>query len=62
MTTLEPTQRVTLFMTPAIVKHARAQAVVEDTTLTTLVENALIHYLPKETIVKKIELKPKINS
>lgn len=50
-------QRVTIFMHPAIAKHARAQAVVEDITLTELVEKALVNYLPKETIIKKIELK-----
>ena len=46
-------QRVTLFVNPSILKHARAQAVVEDLTLTALVEKALINYLPKETIIKK---------
>jgi hypothetical protein len=50
-------QRITLFINPSIVKHAKAQAVVEDVTLTDLVENALIHYLPKETIIKKVDLK-----
>ena len=46
-------QRVTLFLNPHITKHARAQAIVEDLTLTTLVEKALINYLPKETVIKK---------
>lgn len=46
-------QRVTLFIHPAIAKQARAQAVIEDLTLTKLVENALIKYLPKITIIKK---------
>jgi hypothetical protein len=46
-------QRVTLFVNPSILKQARAQAVVDDTTLTSLVEKALIDYLPKETIIKK---------
>jgi len=46
-------QRVTLFIKPAIAKHARVQAVAEDLTLTELVEKALTYYLPKETIVKK---------
>ena len=50
-------KRVTLFLDPLITKHAKAQAVVEDITLTDLVEKALISYLPKETIVKKPELK-----
>jgi hypothetical protein len=49
-------QRVTIFINPAIVKHARAQAVVEDISLTELVQRAIIKYLPKETIIKKIDL------
>lgn len=49
-------QRVTLFLNPDIAKHARAQAVVEDLTLTSLVEKALIDYLPKETVIKKVEI------
>jgi len=50
-------QRVTLFLNPALAKHARAQAVIEETTLTKLVEKALITYLPKETVIKKVEIK-----
>jgi hypothetical protein len=46
-------QRVTLFVNPSILKHARAQAVVEDRTLTSLVEKALVEYLPKATVIKK---------
>jgi hypothetical protein len=49
-------QRVTLFIKPSIVKHARAQAIVEDLTLTSIVEKALIKYLPKETIIRKVEI------
>ena len=49
-------QRVTLFLNPSITKHARAQAIVQDITLTNLVEKALIDYLPKETVIKKIEI------
>jgi len=49
-------QRTTLFITPALVKQARAQAIVEDLTLTTLVEKALIKYLPRETIIKKVDI------
>jgi len=49
-------QRVTIFMNPDITKHARAQAIVEDLTLTALVERALIKYLPKETVIKKVEI------
>lgn len=46
-------QRITLFIHPAIAKQARAQAVIEDLTLTKLVENALNRYLPKITTIKK---------
>jgi hypothetical protein len=49
-------QRVTLFINPDIAKHARAQAVVEELSLTSLVEKALIKYLPKETVIKKVEI------
>lgn len=49
-------QRITLFLHPAIAKQARAQAVIDDLTLTELVERALIMYLPKETIIKKVEI------
>lgn len=50
-------QRITLFINPTIVKHARAQAVLEELTLTSLVEKALIKYLPKEIVIKKSEIK-----
>ncbi len=50
-------QRLTLFIHPGIAKHAKAQAVLEDCTLTVLVEKALINYLPKETVIKKAEIK-----
>jgi len=50
-------QRITLFLAPAIAKQSKAQAIIEDISLTTLVETALIRYLPKETIIKKAELK-----
>jgi hypothetical protein len=43
-------------MNPAITKHAKAQAIVEELTLTALVEKALIGYLPKETTIKKIKI------
>ena len=49
-------QRVTIFIHPALAKHARAQALIEDITLTSIVEKALIKYLPKETIIKKPEI------
>lgn len=49
-------QRVTLFINPELLKHARAQAIVEDKTLTQLVEKALVAYLPEMINI----LKPKI--
>ena len=49
--------RLTLFINPALAKHAKAQAVVEESSLTVLVGRALINYLPKETVIKKAELK-----
>ena len=49
-------QRVTLFLNSSITKHARAEAVVEELSLTALVEKALIAYLPKETIIKKPDI------
>ncbi|MFH1244285.1 MAG: hypothetical protein V1487_01780 [bacterium] len=54
--TTDDKQRVTLFLNPAILKHARAEAVVKDLTLTSLVEKALIAYLPKVTVIKKVGL------
>ena len=53
-------QRITIFMDPAIAKHSKAQAVVEDKTLTELIEKALLSYLPKETIIKKIDIRERI--
>jgi hypothetical protein len=47
-------QRITLFLNPSLAKHARAQAVIDDVTLTVLVERALLSYLPAETVIKKI--------
>ena len=49
-------QRITLFLNPSISKHARAQAVCEDLTLTKLVEKALIEYLPQKTVIKKVKI------
>lgn len=49
-------RRITLFINPLLAKQARAQAVVEDLTLTKLVEMALISYLPKVTTIKKINI------
>lgn len=50
-------QRVTLFINPSIAKHAKAQAIVEEITLTTLIERALTGYLPKKTIIEKAKIK-----
>ncbi len=48
-------QRVTLFINPSVVKHAKAEAIVEGLNLTTLMEKALINYLPKKTVIKKVK-------
>lgn len=56
MTTIKR-QRISLFINPSIAKHAKAQAIVDELTLTALVEKALINYLPKETVIKKLEQK-----
>jgi hypothetical protein len=50
-------QRVTLFLDPKLLKQAKVQAVIEEMSLTSLAERALIRYLPKETIIKKAEVK-----
>lgn len=50
------TQRVTLFLNKSILKQAKAEAILLDTTLTSLVEKALIQILPKETIIKKVKI------
>ena len=50
-------RRITLFLNPCIAKQAKAQAVVEEISLTKLVESALIVYLPKETVISKVEIK-----
>ncbi len=55
--TTKDKQRVTLFLIPDLLKHAKAQAVIEEISLTSLIERALVKYLPKETIIKKIEIK-----
>lgn len=53
MTSSKDKQRITTFMKPSIAKHAKAQAVIEDITLTALIEKALLKYLPKVTLIKK---------
>lgn len=50
-------QRITLFINSSIAKQAKAQAIIEDLTLTGFVEKALIQYLPKETIIKKVDIR-----
>ncbi len=55
MTTTDK-QRTTLFLNPNLLKQAKAQAVVEEISLTTLIEKALVKYLPKETVIKKVEI------
>lgn len=54
MTTNTDKHRLTLFINPALLKQARAQAIVEDMTLTALVEKSMISYLPVETVIKKV--------
>ena len=39
-----------------LLKHAKAQAVIEERSLTALVEMALDKYLPKEIIIKKAQI------
>jgi hypothetical protein len=55
MTDTSNLQRVTLFMDPSIVKHAKAQAIIDEITLTALVEKALLKYLPTETKIRKAD-------
>ncbi len=55
-------QRVTLFLIPGLLTQARAQAIVEGRTLTELVEIALIKYLPKKTVIKKVRINSDIDS
>jgi predicted metal-binding protein len=50
-------QRITLFICRSIAKQAKAQAVVEELSLTGLVEKALLNYLPKETVIRKDEFR-----
>lgn len=52
MTTTDK-QRTTLFLKPNLLKHAKAQAIIEDITFTSLIERALVKYLPDETVIKK---------
>lgn len=54
---MNKTQRVTIFLNPLISKQAKAEAVVQEITLTSLIEKALVKYLPKETVIKKVVIK-----
>lgn len=54
--TTKDRQRVTLFLNPALLKQAKAQAVVEETSLAILTEIALTKYLPKKTIINKAKI------
>ncbi len=49
-------QRVTIFLHHALLKQAKAQAIVEDLSLTTLIEKALVKYLPRETVIRKADI------
>jgi predicted HicB family RNase H-like nuclease len=60
--TINIKQRVTLFLNPNLLKQAKAQAVVEEISLTALVERALVKYLPKETVIKKVTIKTDFDS
>ncbi|RJR27898.1 hypothetical protein C4561_01265 [candidate division WWE3 bacterium] len=57
MKNTETKLRTTVFLRPSLIKHAKAQAVIEEITLTELIERALLKYLPKETIIKKIDFR-----
>jgi len=54
--TTDDKKRLTLFLNPKLLKHAKAQAIIEEITLTALVELALVAYLPKETVIKKVQI------
>jgi len=49
-------QRVTLFLNPDLLKQAKAQAVIEEMSLTILIEKALVKFLPMETVIKKVKI------
>ncbi len=50
--TIDKKQRVTLFLDPNLLKQAKMQALVENESLSVLIELALTKYLPKETMIK----------
>ena len=49
-------QRVTLFLNPGLLKQAKAQAVIDDLSLTALIEKSLVKHLPKETVIRKADI------
>lgn len=49
-------QRVTIFLKPDLLKYAKALTEVEELSLTSLVEKALLDYLPKEIVIKKASI------
>lgn len=55
MTSKKAKQRITIFMDPDIAKHAKAESVIKEITLSELIEKALLSYLPKETIITKAD-------
>jgi hypothetical protein len=46
-------QRVTIFLNPDLIIQAKAQALLEEKSLATLIEHALVNYLPLETRIKR---------
>jgi hypothetical protein len=53
---LSTKQRVTVFIDPGLLKQAKAQALIEEGTLTNLIERALHQYLPTEILIIKPEI------
>ena len=51
--TINKKQRVTLFLDPSLLKQAKIQALVENMSLSVLIERALAKYLPRETVIIK---------
>lgn len=54
--TTDKKKRVTVFLAPGLLKHAKVQAIAEDISLTVLIARALSQYLPKETIIKGVRI------
>jgi len=46
-------QRVTLFLNPKLLIQAKAKAILENITLTELVQKSLNNYLPEVIVIKK---------